>query len=177
MKTIDGGNNWIKQSSNTTESLNGVFFLNNQVGVVVGSGGTILKTKDGGTNWYSQQSNSTNHLSDVHFFDTSMGCAVGTNRTIRTTTTVVEWPLSINKTDLSEFDINVYPNPSINEIKISSEEIITAYKIFNSTGKLVLSQEVRGNKMSINTSEFSSGTYYLLLKSNSKTSSQKITVK
>lgn len=42
---------WIDQVSNTTDSLFSVKFLNNNLGVVVGEGGTILRTTNNGSNW------------------------------------------------------------------------------------------------------------------------------
>lgn len=42
---------WVKQVSNTTETLNNTHFVNNSIGFAVGNNGTIIKTTDGGTNW------------------------------------------------------------------------------------------------------------------------------
>lgn len=49
-KSIDGGNNWFQLNSgvSNTTILYGVFFLNDSVGWVVGTDGTILKTTTGG---------------------------------------------------------------------------------------------------------------------------------
>lgn len=50
-KTTDGGNTWKQQISNTSESLNEIFFLDAKVGFAVGTNGTLLKTTDGGDNF------------------------------------------------------------------------------------------------------------------------------
>jgi len=43
--------NWVHQNSNTTNSLRGVDFIDQNNGFVAGYGNTILKTTDGGTTW------------------------------------------------------------------------------------------------------------------------------
>jgi hypothetical protein len=47
LKTTDGGNNWIAQTSGTTDNLHSVYFTSSTIGWVVGGYGTILKTSDG----------------------------------------------------------------------------------------------------------------------------------
>jgi len=178
LKTSDGGNTWVKQISGTNVTLESVHFLNNQVGVVVGLNGTILKTKDGGTNWYAQTSNSINHFSDVHFFDANMGCAVGSNRNIRTTTTVGEWPSSVQEFDKNnELDFKLYPNPAADNLSILSQEKISSIKLSNSLGAVVLKQKFNSKRGTINTGQLASGTYYITVSSKDKTKSQKISVR
>lgn len=50
-KTTNGGNSWIAQNSNTTESLNELYFLDSKTGYVAGTNGLLLKTTDGGDNF------------------------------------------------------------------------------------------------------------------------------
>lgn len=50
-KTTDGGNTWSAQISNTTESLNEIFFLDANTGYAAGTNGLLLKTTDGGDNF------------------------------------------------------------------------------------------------------------------------------
>jgi len=68
---------WFEQSSSTTVNLNSVFFVNSNVGWVVGDAGTILHTIDGGNNWNPQTSNSTDDLHSVQFTDDNTGWASG----------------------------------------------------------------------------------------------------
>lgn len=44
---------WSTLPPPTSEDLHDVDFIDNQIGVVVGNRGTILKTRDGGNSWYS----------------------------------------------------------------------------------------------------------------------------
>lgn len=43
--------NWVKSSSGVTNGLNDLHFYNNQVGIIGGDFGTVLKTNDGGNSW------------------------------------------------------------------------------------------------------------------------------
>ena len=53
MRTTDGGETWTQKvvSSQTDNNLNDVDFLDSNIGVAVGDGGTILQTADGGETW------------------------------------------------------------------------------------------------------------------------------
>ncbi|MCB0289305.1 MAG: hypothetical protein KDH97_03520, partial [Calditrichaeota bacterium] len=42
---------WVQQTSNTFESLSGIYMFNETEGWVCGDGGTLLHTVDGGVNW------------------------------------------------------------------------------------------------------------------------------
>lgn len=51
LKTTDGGITWDQQISNSTESLQALFFTDAKTGYMVGSAGTLLKTTDGSDNF------------------------------------------------------------------------------------------------------------------------------
>jgi hypothetical protein len=48
LRTTDGGETWVSQTSGTSNYLYGVSFTNANTGTVVGSYGTILRTTSGG---------------------------------------------------------------------------------------------------------------------------------
>ncbi|HET6558580.1 MAG TPA: YCF48-related protein [Prolixibacteraceae bacterium] len=73
LKSGDAGATWQMQTTNTTVSLNAVFFLNPQTGYVVGDNQTILKTSNGGATWTKQLSPKTQHLYSVFFKDINTG--------------------------------------------------------------------------------------------------------
>lgn len=50
-KSIDGGRNWTKSSTPTSEVLNDVLFLDRLRGYAVGDSGVLLYTNDGGGSW------------------------------------------------------------------------------------------------------------------------------
>jgi len=73
LKSNDAGVSWLKQNTNTTETLNAVFFLDANTGYVIGDNQTILKTTNGGNTWIRQVSPQTKHLYSVWFKDSNTG--------------------------------------------------------------------------------------------------------
>jgi photosystem II stability/assembly factor-like uncharacterized protein len=70
---------WIPLNSGTTEMLNDVYCITQDIVVVVGNNGTILKTTDGGTTWIQKTSGTSSHLLKVQFPTTTIGYAVGSS--------------------------------------------------------------------------------------------------
>lgn len=78
--TNDGGETWTKQNLPVdTINFHRVFFINDQVGYIVGSKGLILATKNGGNSWVKQAHNNNKYfrLSDVSFINENYGWVVG----------------------------------------------------------------------------------------------------
>jgi len=63
-------------------SLYKVFFINENIGWIVGSSTRIFKTINGGTTWQMQNANVVSSLYDVQFINENTGWSVGSNRTI-----------------------------------------------------------------------------------------------
>lgn len=78
LRTSDGGETWVRQTSGTTRILGAVCFTDTSTGTAVGQNGTILRTTDGGATWAPQTSNTTSFMGDVFFTDASTGTTVGT---------------------------------------------------------------------------------------------------
>ncbi|MCW9096650.1 MAG: YCF48-related protein, partial [Ignavibacteriaceae bacterium] len=72
-KTIDGGENWISQSSGTTKDLESVHFTDQNTGWAVGRNGTILKTIDGGTNWEGHSCGTGYDIHSIYFTNSNTG--------------------------------------------------------------------------------------------------------
>ncbi|MDP3148856.1 MAG: YCF48-related protein [Ignavibacteria bacterium] len=79
-KTTDGGATWALLTGSPKG--NYVFFVNNDVGFVAGSG--MWKTTNGGTSWVKQTIEVV--VLSVFFFDTNKGIAVGTEGQVWNTT-------------------------------------------------------------------------------------------
>ena len=79
IKTENGGINWTRQTSNTTQYLYGVFAIDNNDAYAVGSNGTILKTTNGGVTWWDIGWQYTSTLLSVYFTDHNFGYVVGDN--------------------------------------------------------------------------------------------------
>src|SRR3989344_54250 len=80
------------QNAGTSQHLNSVYFINNNIGWVVGNNGVVKRTMNGGRDWTAQPSGTTNHLNSVFFISSTHGWAVGNNgRIIATTTGGTTW--------------------------------------------------------------------------------------
>jgi photosystem II stability/assembly factor-like uncharacterized protein len=69
LKTIDGGNNWSAIDTFGVQSLYGIHFMNETIGMAVGLGGKILRTENGGNYWSISQENSWEYFRDVFVID------------------------------------------------------------------------------------------------------------
>ncbi|MEW6096449.1 MAG: PQQ-binding-like beta-propeller repeat protein [bacterium] len=81
--TIDAGNTWLPQQSNTNKNINSVYFLDSDNGWAVGNDGLILhyKRENDIPTWQVSYGTPTN-LHSVFFFDANNGWAVGDRGTI-----------------------------------------------------------------------------------------------
>lgn len=82
LSSAQAADNWVNQTSGTSENLFGVYFVDSNIGWAVGTGGTILKTTNGGTSWSAQESGTVNRLDDVHFINNTTGWAAGFKGTV-----------------------------------------------------------------------------------------------
>jgi hypothetical protein len=114
LRTTDGGQNWVTQTSGIIQWLIGVSFTDSNNGTAVGLEGVILRTTNGGQNWVSQTSGTTNGLVDVCFTDASNGTAVGAGGTILRTINGGVSFVEEEKIAVVPNDYNLaqnYPNP------------------------------------------------------------------
>ncbi|MCH8905090.1 MAG: T9SS type A sorting domain-containing protein [Bacteroidetes bacterium] len=72
-----GYTQWLPLNSGTNKNLNDVFFVNDDLGYVVGDSGIILKTVDGGIVWNILSSGTFLNLNGVHFVNADTGFVVG----------------------------------------------------------------------------------------------------
>lgn len=79
--------------------------------------------------------------------------------------------------DVSSVSINVYPNPTTNEINISTLANIDDVELVNTLGQIVYKSEVNTNSTNINVKNFERGTYFVKVRTNGKVSTSKIIVK
>lgn len=84
--TVDGGQNWVLQQTQTPFVLTDIAFLDTQTGWAVGDHGTILHTSDAGANWISQNTETIKDLRGIYFVDNMLGWAVGSDGVILKTT-------------------------------------------------------------------------------------------
>ncbi|MBU2471210.1 MAG: M28 family peptidase, partial [Bacteroidetes bacterium] len=92
VKTTNGGQYWIPNTSNTNSEFYGVDFVNSTTGWAVGQYGIIRKTTDGGATWFTQTSGVMDALYAVKFVNDQFGLIVGANgRVLRTTNGGTNW--------------------------------------------------------------------------------------
>lgn len=108
MNTTNGGWSWSVQylsESDLVPLLEDVYFLNSQLGWVVGPSGTILHTSDGGRHWNNQApDNLDDHLIRVQMVSEGVGWAMSTRAIFRTDNFGVSWAqLSRDKFDIRNF--------------------------------------------------------------------------
>ena len=86
LSTTNQGITWNSVSSGVSNNLQSVFFIDDNIGFIVGQNGRVLKTTNGGNNWIIKSSSTTANLKSVYFTDSNNGFAVGTSGTIVSTT-------------------------------------------------------------------------------------------
>jgi len=82
VSTIDGGQNWVLQTSNTAAALQKLQFVDSSTGWIVGGSGTILKTTDCGQTWTLQSSGTDVFLTGLSFVSPTEGWVCGQDGTI-----------------------------------------------------------------------------------------------
>lgn len=74
LKTEDGGNSWVHTNHPQVRGLNKVFFLDENIGFVVGRNAIFLKTTDGGNNWIAKDTGAeTAYYEEVYFLNEDVG--------------------------------------------------------------------------------------------------------
>lgn len=84
-------------------------------------------------------------------------------------------PVSVNNV-LAESGLNLFPNPVRNTLYVENAAQINEVRIFDLTGRLVMSQVVNNNTASVNVSEFNRGVYIMQIVSENGVASQKFNV-
>ncbi len=92
LHTSNGGANWIQQTTNTTNTLLSISFVDGSNGWAVGDLGILIHTTNGGVSWVSQNSGTSKLLFGVTFKDLNNGWITGEDGLIlRTTNGGVSW--------------------------------------------------------------------------------------
>ena len=134
--------------------VNGTGYYSSYGTIGVGSPTNVPGTRSGCVAWSANNAlwlfggdgmditNTSHHLNDMWKFSGDEGCGCVTG---------------INKNDLPEKIISIYPNPAGNEFHITTTEEIEHFEIVNMLGEIVLAQKNIDD--AINVSEFSEGIY------------------
>jgi photosystem II stability/assembly factor-like uncharacterized protein len=170
-RTSDGGQTWTGPDSIGNYTLYDIAFVNDSIGYIVGGftqydistvrKGVIFKTTDGGITWSLVDSSYFDGLTKLHFPSDSIGYAVGYNGIILKISNANYVNTSIPELEgVNKF--NVYPNPVITEIIITTPEA-DDLEIFDMSGKVILHKKIKPGKIphALNISHISTGIYFV----------------
>ena len=73
--------------------------------------------------------------------------------------------------------INIYPNPAVGYVNISSENNIENIEIINTVGQIIFNQNAPGNSITIKTNNYQTGIYFVRVKTTEGYQTQKLTIK
>lgn len=110
LRTINGGQTWTIQNTNTTQTLNDVHFVTSSIGWVVGTNGLILRTSTGGTSWSELVSTTIEDLNGIYAYNQLVAWACGGSGTVLKTTNGVAWTQMTTGITSDLNDIYFYDN-------------------------------------------------------------------
>jgi photosystem II stability/assembly factor-like uncharacterized protein len=136
IRSTDGGANWTKVNSPTTDWWGAISFLDEQIGIVVGQNGTIIRSTDGGANWTKVNSPTTSTLLSVNSqIGNQNSVAVGVNgQIIYSTDTGIEWSITNSEVNSS---LNEVFNTTSNSVWAVGDQGVILY---NSTISTLINQ-------------------------------------
>jgi len=109
-RTVDGGNYWSRSViAGEEDNLKDIYFVNENVGYIVGTNGRIFKTSDGGNTWLPEIAITINNLNAVFFLSENLGWVVGDFGTILRYY-IDDTGISDPKKDFVS-DLGITPNP------------------------------------------------------------------
>lgn len=161
-RTTNGGTNWLQLTTGTGEDIFSVYFLDTNKGWAVGGAGTVLKTTNGGVNWTLETSGTTTDINSITMRNDSLGWFCGDGGEIRVY--AMNPPLAINEIDKWNIDIEVYPNPSNEWLRIDLKNYNKdwSFALYDITGRLVLDKnQINENSIVIKKNRITSGQYLL----------------
>jgi len=95
--------------------------------------------------------------------------------------TEIELPCTfvVNKNSVEKYTIKtvVYPNPATNSVTVKSNQIINNVQVINFVGQTVISTPVNKDQININTSNLSSGIYFLRVNTDAGSQNVKLIIK
>lgn len=82
--------------------------------------------------------------------------------------------VATNLNETATTNYNIFPNPFLNELTIRCKEEIQMIDLFNLNGQLIISKEAHSANESLNLTNISEGIYFLHIKTNSNSFTEKI---
>lgn len=98
LSTLAMAQDWTNMNSGTTENLTKVYFVNDNVGFIIGENGTLLRTADGGSSWTNMNTGVSHNLTTISFLNENVGFING----LKTTDGGNNWTV---QTETKNFDV------------------------------------------------------------------------
>lgn len=140
LKTINGGINWYKVATNTSDLIFDLAFIDSKRGYAVGWNGMLLKTTNSGESWSKiDNGGNDNYFKSVDFTKNGYGLIVGGDGTILRSTNYGENWEEMKITDIGGLQRVLFISES-NAVLIGNRGTIMVSKDKGETWKLVDSQ-------------------------------------
>jgi photosystem II stability/assembly factor-like uncharacterized protein len=164
-KSTDAGVSWTQQTSGTPNELQDVHFYDVNNGIVCGNVGTVVRTTNGGLTWTTDATTGTTSTLDCCWMlSPSSAIAGGENNTLIKTT-----HFSAIEDGFEEYSrIQVFPNPSMGIVNITSEKEINAVRIYNPLGELIHATVSPSHNLIIELQDKVAGIYLVEVEMNGK---------
>jgi photosystem II stability/assembly factor-like uncharacterized protein len=156
LKTVNGGTTWFTQTSNSTNFLYDIEMVDGNIGYIVGENSTVLKTLDGGQNWTPLITNLPTGTRLFDIFITNNTIYINGDGVFKATL-----PTNINHLVKNDTEIEIFPNPTSNQLTIDTELGINEIKIIDITGKPI--KAIKQNTNVVNIADLSNGIYFIKL--------------
>jgi len=180
LHTTDNGENWEIQLGDTTSSLNDITFIDNNIGYIVGDIGTILNTSNGGLTWEFQVSGTTVNLNSVSFVDTENGWICGDSSIVLHTNN--GGTVGLYETIIYNNSLEIFPNPSnglttiIFKLKQKESITLTIQNICGQEVKQISLGMKEKGQFDLDCSDYAPGIYFINLKTNNGTLTEKLII-
>jgi Secretion system C-terminal sorting domain len=138
--------------------------------VIIGSDEITAKTISATTNPYSLVVNPASSVIYKLFSVSNNQCGTGT--VLAQNTVTLQLITAIE--ELQEMGINIFPNPTIEILKIETDGKKTDLMFFDITGKMILEKSLNSSKDELNLQNFPTGQYLLRVQKNGKSASFKV---
>ena len=173
-----GGATWESQNSSTSQFLQDILFIDENVGWAVGRFGVIVKTIDGGATWTAEDSFTSEPLIRLAFYEDNTLWAVGNNGVLLKQDDVSTIQ---NPNELSE-NILIYPNPvvDVSTITLNGFSNIEALALYDLSGQQLDDQryieKINAQEYHLSRKYLAAGFYILNVKTTDQSISQMIVV-
>lgn len=162
LKTTNGGNSWTQASTNYAGGMS-VHFINELIGYHVDNSSgfsKIYSTNDGGLNWNLEMSLNSSNLYGLKKITstTAFIFCIGENGIIYKKDNL----LSTNHIKKNENDIEIFPNPTSDEINIEYNPInvkIMSINLIDENGKII--ENIKSDFEKLRIQNISQGIYFL----------------